>query len=162
HDAANGVRFLTGDLATGQGIDAAVAGVVAVVHCASSAKGDAEATRNLVQAASRTGKPHLVYVSIVGSATICGPAIGAAGSCRSGYRAPARSGPAVSCRPPVTSWATGRGNSSWPGVCTDGQAKRVTTGGATGAPSHPPGAATPGVEGPARHDDWQCLLQGKA
>ena len=38
----------------------------AIIHCATSTRGDAEATRNLVAAASRTGSAHLVYVSIVG------------------------------------------------------------------------------------------------
>jgi hypothetical protein len=38
-----------------------------VVHCASASKGDAEATRNLVQAAAKAGSPHLVYISIVGA-----------------------------------------------------------------------------------------------
>jgi uncharacterized protein YbjT (DUF2867 family) len=61
-----GAGLCTGDLATGAGIDAALAGVGVVVHCATSTRGDAEATRNLVQAATRAGKPHLVYVSIVG------------------------------------------------------------------------------------------------
>lgn len=60
------VRFVTGDLRAGEGLDPAVADTVAIVHCATSTKGDAEATRNLVTAASRAGSPHLVYVSIVG------------------------------------------------------------------------------------------------
>jgi uncharacterized protein YbjT (DUF2867 family) len=65
-EAADGVQFLAGDLATGEGIDAAVDGVAAIVHCATSTKGDVDATRNLVRAASRAGAPRLVYVSIVG------------------------------------------------------------------------------------------------
>jgi uncharacterized protein YbjT (DUF2867 family) len=65
-DATHGVQFLTGDLRTGEGVDAAVDGVAAIVHCATSSNGDVEATRNLVQAAARAGSPHLVYVSIVG------------------------------------------------------------------------------------------------
>ena len=64
--ATDGIQFLTGDLRSGEGVDAAVDGVAAVVHCATSTKGDVEATRHLVQAASRAGSPHLVYVSIVG------------------------------------------------------------------------------------------------
>jgi uncharacterized protein YbjT (DUF2867 family) len=66
HEAADGVQFLTGDLATGEGIEAAVDGVLAIVHCATSSKGDVDATRRLVQAAARAGAPHLMYVSIVG------------------------------------------------------------------------------------------------
>jgi uncharacterized protein YbjT (DUF2867 family) len=65
-EATDGIQFLTGDLRSGEGVDAAVDGVAAVVHCATSTKGDVEATRHLVQAASRAGSPHLVYVSIVG------------------------------------------------------------------------------------------------
>ncbi len=64
--AAGGIRFLSGDLTTGEGIEAAVDGVAVIVHCATSSKGDAGATRNLVRAAARAGAPHLVYVSIVG------------------------------------------------------------------------------------------------
>ena len=65
-ESAGDARFLVGDLATGEGIEAAVDGATAIVHCATSSKGDVDATRNLVQAASRAGAPHLVYVSIVG------------------------------------------------------------------------------------------------
>src|ERR1700756_1599771 len=61
-----GVTFFPADLRTGQGIEPAVTGVTAIIHCATSTRGDAEATRNLVAAASRAGAGHLVYVSIVG------------------------------------------------------------------------------------------------
>ncbi len=64
--AADGIRFLTGDLRTGEGVEAAVDGAAAIVYCATSSRGDVGATRNLVRAASRAGAPHLVYVSIVG------------------------------------------------------------------------------------------------
>jgi uncharacterized protein YbjT (DUF2867 family) len=68
HEAEDGIRFLTGDLATGEGIEAAVDGVVAIAHCAGNAKGDAELTRNLVRAASsQPAPPHLVYISVVGT-----------------------------------------------------------------------------------------------
>lgn len=66
HEATDGIRYLAGDLRTGEGIAAAVDGVTAIVHCATSTKGDVDATRQLVQAASRAGSPHLVYASIVG------------------------------------------------------------------------------------------------
>ncbi len=67
-EAEDGIKFMTGDLVRGEGIDAAVDGVGAIVHCASSSRGDADATRNLVRAASsRAEAPHLVYISIVGS-----------------------------------------------------------------------------------------------
>src|SRR5260370_24379251 len=61
-----GVTFFTADLRTGQGIEPAVTAAAAIIHCATSTRGDAEATRNLVAAASRTGSAHLVYVSVVG------------------------------------------------------------------------------------------------
>jgi uncharacterized protein YbjT (DUF2867 family) len=64
----HGVQFMTGDLLARSGIEAAVDGVSAIVHCASDSKGDAEATRNLIEAAGSGGeKPHLVYISIVGA-----------------------------------------------------------------------------------------------
>src|SRR5215475_10078549 len=65
-DAA-GVEFVTGDLATGEGIDAAVAGVEIVVHCAGTSKGDGEKARHLVRAASPAGVRHLVFISVVGA-----------------------------------------------------------------------------------------------
>jgi uncharacterized protein YbjT (DUF2867 family) len=66
--AADGVQFITGDLLAGTGIEPAADGVSAIVHCASDNKGDAEATSNLVRAATAGGgKPHLVYISIVGA-----------------------------------------------------------------------------------------------
>ncbi|GAA1559598.1 SDR family oxidoreductase [Brevibacterium picturae] len=59
-------RRMVGDLSTGAGLSAAVEGVDAIVHCATST-GDVDATRHLVTAARRLGEnPHLVYVSIVG------------------------------------------------------------------------------------------------
>ncbi len=61
-----GVTFFTADLRTGRGIEPAVTGAAVIIQCATSTRGDAEATRNLVAAASRAGSAHLVYVSIVG------------------------------------------------------------------------------------------------
>lgn len=69
-----GVQFMIGDLRTGAGIDAAVDGVGTIVHCAGSAKGDAETTDTLVRAALRTASPHLVYISVVGTDRI--PVVG--------------------------------------------------------------------------------------
>lgn len=68
HDRAApaGVTFFAADLRTGQGIEPAVRAAAAIIHCATSTRGDAGATRNLVAAASRAGSAHLVYVSIVG------------------------------------------------------------------------------------------------
>jgi uncharacterized protein YbjT (DUF2867 family) len=66
--AKDGIQFMTGDLATGKGIEPAVDGVATIVHCAGSNKGDADLTRNLVRAASsQTRPPHLVYISVVGA-----------------------------------------------------------------------------------------------
>ncbi|MEU9480076.1 NAD(P)H-binding protein [Streptomyces sp. NPDC048191] len=51
----------------GSGLDAALAGVETVVHCASSPRGgDEEAADHLIAAARRAGVGHLVYISIVG------------------------------------------------------------------------------------------------
>ncbi|EME62720.1 SDR family oxidoreductase [Amycolatopsis decaplanina] len=55
------------DLRTGDGVAEAVDGVSAIIHCASTlGRGDEQVTRNLVEAARRAGRPHLVYISIVG------------------------------------------------------------------------------------------------
>ncbi|MGP3979537.1 SDR family oxidoreductase [Streptomyces sp. KR80] len=51
----------------GSGLDAAVAGVDTIVHCASSPRGgDEQAAAHLIAAARRAGVGHLVYISIVG------------------------------------------------------------------------------------------------
>jgi uncharacterized protein YbjT (DUF2867 family) len=63
----DGVTFVTGDLAAGDGIDKAVDGVATIVHLAGSSKGDEVKTLNLVEAARRAGSPHLVYISVVGA-----------------------------------------------------------------------------------------------
>lgn len=67
HEPEDGIDYVTGDLATGEGIEAAVDGVDTIVHCAGSAKGDEDKARNLVQAASAAGAQHLVYISVVGA-----------------------------------------------------------------------------------------------
>src|ERR687885_1840745 len=67
HEFGDGIEFMTGDLATGEGLEAAVNGVETIVHCAGSAKGDEDNARNLVRAASRAVAPHLVYISVVGA-----------------------------------------------------------------------------------------------
>jgi uncharacterized protein YbjT (DUF2867 family) len=65
--AEDGTELVTGDLATGQGIDAAVEGAEIIVHAAGSTKGDEGKALNLVRAASRAGAPHLVFISVVGA-----------------------------------------------------------------------------------------------
>ena len=62
---------VVGDLVSGHGLDRAVRGADAVIHCASSPyrgarKTDVEGTRRLLRAAAGAGVSHLVYVSIVG------------------------------------------------------------------------------------------------
>jgi uncharacterized protein YbjT (DUF2867 family) len=80
----DGVRYLTGDLATGEGIEAAVDGVGTVVHCAGSNKGDDALARNLLQAVSaRGGTPHLAYISVVGADRI--PVVSAVDRAMFGY-----------------------------------------------------------------------------
>jgi uncharacterized protein YbjT (DUF2867 family) len=65
--AQDGVELMSGDLATGEGVEAAVDGVDVVVHLAGTAKGDEDKARHLVAAAKRTGTRHLVYISVVGA-----------------------------------------------------------------------------------------------
>jgi uncharacterized protein YbjT (DUF2867 family) len=65
-EGGDGIEFVTGDLATGEGIEAAVEGTEIIVHCAGSPTGDEDKARHLVQAASRAGARHLVYISVVG------------------------------------------------------------------------------------------------
>jgi uncharacterized protein YbjT (DUF2867 family) len=65
--AVEGAEAVTGDLATGEGIDAAVGGARTIVHCAGGSKGDQDKARHLVKAASRGGCRHLVFISVVGA-----------------------------------------------------------------------------------------------
>lgn len=67
HESQDGIEFVTGDLNTGEGIEAATEDAEIIVHCAGSNSGDDEKTRRLVQAASRAGTRHLVYISVVGA-----------------------------------------------------------------------------------------------
>lgn len=55
-----------GDLATGEGVEAALEGVRAVLHLATTLRDDTGITRTLVTAAERTGRPRILYQSIVG------------------------------------------------------------------------------------------------
>lgn len=57
---------LTGDLETGLGLDEALDGVDTVLHLAGSARNDDRKAIHLVRAAGRAGRPHVVYVSVVG------------------------------------------------------------------------------------------------
>lgn len=66
-----GAGTIRGNLASGQGVEAAVRGVGTVIHCASSPffgtrRTDVHGTARLVAASRRAGVSHLVFVSIVG------------------------------------------------------------------------------------------------
>src|SRR3712207_1674767 len=64
------VEAVRGDLRTGSGLAQAVAGADAIVHCASDPRGcqdvDVAGTERLLAAACQAGRPHVVYISIVG------------------------------------------------------------------------------------------------
>lgn len=96
HESGDGIEFVTGDLATGDGIEAAVDGVETIVHCAGSAKGDEDKARNLVRAASTVGAQHLVYISVVGAERI--PVVSGVDRAMFGYLRPSG--------PPRASWPT--------------------------------------------------------
>lgn len=60
-------EWATVDYRTGTGLDAAVIGTDAIVHCATAHRGnEADLARTVTAAAARNGRPHLVHVSIVG------------------------------------------------------------------------------------------------
>lgn len=61
------VEQVLADLATGEGVDQALAGIETVIHCAGSAKGDDVKAQTLVDAARRAGVRHIVYISVVGA-----------------------------------------------------------------------------------------------
>ena len=63
----DGIRYLAGDLATGQGVEPAVDGVETIVHLAGTNRGDEVKTRHLVEAASQARVRHLVFISVVGA-----------------------------------------------------------------------------------------------
>jgi uncharacterized protein YbjT (DUF2867 family) len=67
HQSADGIEYVTGDLLKGEGIEPAIDGAEIILHLAGGPKGDDEATRKLVRAASRAGVQHLVYISVIGA-----------------------------------------------------------------------------------------------
>jgi uncharacterized protein YbjT (DUF2867 family) len=83
HEGADGIELVTGDLGTGEGIDAAVEGAEVIVHCAGTTKGDEHKARHLVRAAARAGVRHLVHISVVGADRI--PVTGAVDRAMFGY-----------------------------------------------------------------------------
>lgn len=72
HQSQDGIEYVVGDLAGGQGVEAAVAGATVVVHCAGvgKIKEDTAQAQNLVRAAARSGVRHIVSVSVVGAERI--------------------------------------------------------------------------------------------
>jgi uncharacterized protein YbjT (DUF2867 family) len=106
-DAGEGIELVTGDLATGQGVDAAVADVAVVVHCAGSRDGDECKAVHLVRAAARAGVRHVVYISVVGADRV--PVVSAVDRAMFGYFAAKRAAERViaeSCLPWTTLRAT--------------------------------------------------------
>jgi len=65
-----GVEYVVGDLSTDVGVDSAVQGVGIIIHCAGGPSGDGLKARSLVRAASLNGRPHLVFISVVGAGRI--------------------------------------------------------------------------------------------
>ncbi|MGI5367742.1 NAD(P)H-binding protein [Streptomyces iakyrus] len=65
-DSTHGER-VTGDLLKGEGVEAAVDGMETVLHLAGGPKGDDDATRTPVRAASRAGVRHLLHISVTGA-----------------------------------------------------------------------------------------------
>src|SRR5207244_2439574 len=68
--AGGSLRWVTGDLSTGDGLAAAVDGMDAVVHAAGEPRNalavDVDGTRRLSDAAHQAGVSHFVFVSILG------------------------------------------------------------------------------------------------
>ena len=77
---------MRGDLATGEGVEAAVAGAETIVHLAGSSKGDGEKAANLVKAAVDAATRHLVYISVVGADRV--PVVSGADRAMFGYYGP--------------------------------------------------------------------------
>jgi uncharacterized protein YbjT (DUF2867 family) len=82
-DLTTGVEYVTGDLTTGDGIEAAVTGTPVIVHLAGTAKGDDVKARNLIAAAATAKVRHLVYISVVGADRI--PVVSAVDRAMFGY-----------------------------------------------------------------------------
>lgn len=68
--SASSVQWVRADLATGDGLDAALDGIEVIIHAATDSRDgwrvDVEGTDRLTDAAQRANVKHLVYVSIVG------------------------------------------------------------------------------------------------
>ncbi|HEX3829483.1 MAG TPA: SDR family oxidoreductase [Sporichthyaceae bacterium] len=68
--SADEPEWFVGDLLTGIGVPAAVDGVGTIVHCATGTKGDAKMGAQLMIAATRASRPHVVFPSMVGCEVI--------------------------------------------------------------------------------------------
>src|SRR5260370_32852109 len=69
HEATDGIEYAVGDLAKGEGVEAAVEGASIVIHCAGvgKIKEDSAQARNLVKPAKQAGVKHFVTISVVGA-----------------------------------------------------------------------------------------------
>src|SRR5260370_9492642 len=69
HESADGIEYAVGDLARGEGVEAAVAGASIVIHCAGvgKIKEDTAQAQNLVNAAKQARVMHFVTISVVGA-----------------------------------------------------------------------------------------------
>src|SRR5258708_39578235 len=65
HEPADGIEYAVGDLAKGEGVEAAVEGASIVILCAGvgKIKEDSAQARNLVNAAKQAGGKHFVTIS---------------------------------------------------------------------------------------------------
>jgi uncharacterized protein YbjT (DUF2867 family) len=70
HASPDEPEWFVGDLLTGIGVPAAVDGVGTIVHCATGTKGDAKMGAQLMIAATRASRPHIVFPSMVGCEVI--------------------------------------------------------------------------------------------
>lgn len=66
-DSTELVEHVTADLDTGEGVEAALQGVLLVIHCAGGRIGDDRKAATLVAAARQAGVQHLVNISVVGA-----------------------------------------------------------------------------------------------
>jgi len=103
-DGTDGVGLVAGDLATGDGVEAAVDGTEVILHLAGTTKGDEVKAANLVRAASRAGARHLVFISVVGADRI--PVVSAVDRAMFGYFASKRAAEQVIADPVVRNRGT--------------------------------------------------------
>src|SRR2546423_12881787 len=71
-EAGEGIEYVTGDLATGEGIEAAVAGAEIIVHCAGSSKGGEDKAKKPGLGAGRAKTRHPGQITRVGAPPVPG------------------------------------------------------------------------------------------